>query len=98
VRFGENHGIQRNFQFRGYLPGWVAIEPEPEERLPGGRLEIRLHDLKQSFNHVLVVVSVPLASKLSVRVGKLFKKFGSSAESVGARAAGESALRGRIAS
>jgi hypothetical protein len=58
----------------GHLSGRLAIDPEPAERLPGGRVEVGLHDGQQLLDDVLVMIPVPFAGEVAVRVGQPVEK------------------------
>ncbi len=72
--FGKHDRILGQAQFFGHAPGRNAIDSEPAERLPGRGREVGLHDRQQFLNDMFVVIPVPLAGEIVIRVGKPFEK------------------------
>ena len=68
------HGVFGDVQFRGD-PGYgQAVDGGSLKGFPGGRLEVGTDDFQQHFKHMFVMVEVPLARQVSVRIGKLVEE------------------------
>ena len=55
-------------------PAGTPSTPNRWNAFPGRRSEVGLHDGQELFDDVLVVIPVPLASEVVVRVGQPFQK------------------------
>lgn len=73
-RLGSNDRVLAHPEFRGHLRRRNAIEREPAECLPGCGAEIRLDHRQELLDDVLVMLAVPFAGEVAVRVSQSVQK------------------------